>query len=315
MSNLEFKKRVLFIGVPDMAYIGLDTLYYAGVNIVGVMGPLKSHNTYYPFKHFVKSRNLNFIKYDDLNSVDFLNYIKSLNIDIAVVCSYNHKIPKIFIDCIKDGILNIHPSLLPKYRGGNPYSRVIMNGECETGVTIHFMSENFDEGDIVLQEKCEILPNETMGTLFHKTNKLGSKLLLASLIQYEKTGTLNRITQPKGEFIKAPNVKDYEMLINFNNSAIEIDRLVRSLNPYMCAYSIFNNLPVKFFKVTVINEVTPSELENGTIYKIENNKIYIKTSSGAIIPEIIQYAGLFIGGCNDFLNHVKVKIGDKFGNG
>jgi methionyl-tRNA formyltransferase len=78
---------------------------------------------------------------------------------------------------------------------------------------------------------------------------------------------------------------------------------------------MFNNLPVKFFKVTVINEVTPSELKNGTIYKIENNKIYIKTSSGAIIPEIIQYAGLFVGDSNDLINHVKVKVGDKFGNG
>ena len=315
MSNFEFKKRVLFIGVPDMAYIGLDTLCYAGVNIVGVLGPHKNHNTYNAFKYFVKRKNLNFIEYDDLKSPDFLTYIKSLEIDIAVVCSYNHKIPKDFIDCIKDGILNVHPSLLPKYRGGNPYSHVIINGETETGVTIHFMSENFDEGDIVLQEKCEILPNETMGTLFHKTNTIGCKLLLASLIQYEKTGTLNQLKQPDGEFVKAPNIKDSEMLIDFNNSAIEIDRLVRSLNPYICAYSMFNNLPVKFFKVTVIDEVTPSELKNGTIYKIENNKIYIKTSSGAIIPEIIQYAGLFIGDSNDLINHVKVKIGDKFGNG
>ena len=170
MDNKLYKKRVLIIGVPDMAYIGTDVLYNEEINIVGVLGPLKTHNTYDAFKNFIKARQLNFIEYDNLNSPELHKTVSELKVDIAVVFSFNNKIPISFINLIKDGILNLHPSLLPQYRGGNPYSRVIMNGEKETGVTVHFMSENFDEGDIVAQIKCQLDENETMGTIFNKTN-------------------------------------------------------------------------------------------------------------------------------------------------
>lgn len=314
MDSINFKKRILFIGVPDMAYIGLDTLYYAGANIVGVMGPFKTHNTYYYFKDFVKSRNLNFIEYDNLTNPHFIREIKKLNIDLAVVCSYNNKIPKIFIDTIKDGILNVHPSLLPLYRGGNPYSRVIMNGENETGVTIHFMSENFDEGDIVRQEVCPIEPNETMGTLFHKTNRIGCKLLLSALIEYEKDGTIKRRKQPEGKFVSALNVKDSEMIINFNKSASEIEGLVRGLNPYLSATTVFNGQIIKMFKVKSVSQNAPEHCKNGEIYKIENNDVYIKTSNGTLLPKVLQYSGYFIGDTEDFIKIVKPKVGDIFGN-
>ena len=82
--------------------------------------------------------------------------MKALEVDAAVVCSFNYKIPKILLESTKDGFLNVHPSMLPKYKGGNPYSRVIMNGETETGVTIHFMDENFDTGDIIAQKAYHI---------------------------------------------------------------------------------------------------------------------------------------------------------------
>ena len=315
MDNITFKKRILFIGVPDMAYIGLDTLCYAKANIVGVMGPLKTHNTYYYFKEFVKSKKLNFIEYDRLDEPDLIEGIKQLNIDIAVVCSFNNKIPKVFLDTIKDGILNVHPSLLPLYRGGNPYSRVLMNGEKQTGVTIHFMSENFDEGDIVRQEVCNIEENETMGTLFHKTNYIGCKLLLSALIEYENNGYIKRIQQPEGTFVTAPNVKDSEMLIDFNKSSYEIECLVRGLNPYMSATTFFNGQVIKMHKVNIISDNGPDSCKNGEIYKIENNKIYIKTANGTLLPKVLQYAGYFIGDVEDFIKIVKPKIGDIFGNG
>ena len=149
----KFSKRILFVGIPDMAYICLDGLLTAGINIVGVMGPKKTHNTYDNFKDFAKSRGMNFIEWDNLKDPKLLDYLKSLNIDAAVVASFNYKIPKVLLDIPKAGFINIHPSLLPKYRGGNPYSTVIINGEQETGVTLHFMDEGFDTGDIITQKK------------------------------------------------------------------------------------------------------------------------------------------------------------------
>jgi methionyl-tRNA formyltransferase len=117
-----------------MAYIGLDGLLMAGVNIVGVLGPKKDHNMYSDFKNFTLSRGLNYIDYDELNEPQLIETIQRLDVDAAVVCSFNYKIPKVLLNSTKDGFINVHPSLLPKYRGGNPYSRVIMNGEAETGV-------------------------------------------------------------------------------------------------------------------------------------------------------------------------------------
>lgn len=315
MDRNKLNKRILFIGVPDMGYVGLDTLLYAGANIVGVMGPLKTHNTYFSFKNFVKARGLNFIEYDSLDDTNLINEIKELNIDLGIVCSFNNKIPKNFIDAIKDGIVNVHPSLLPQYRGGNPYSWVIINNEKETGVTLHFMSEKFDEGDIIYQEKCPIIPTETMGTIFEKTNQLACKLLLKTIFEYERQGNLPRKTQPQGDFIKANNLKNNELFINYNKSALEIERFVRALNPYISALTIFRNQIVKVHKVSICDCKIPENTVNGEIIDINNNKIYIKTNIGAICLDVIQSGGLFIGDTKNFIDIIKPKIGEIFKNG
>lgn len=315
MANFDFKKRVLLIGVPDMAYMGLDAFLMAGVNIAGVIGPLKSHNTYNDFRNYVLSKKLNFIEYDRIDEPQLINTLKSLNIDIAATFSFNHKIPKIFMEQIKDGILNLHPSLLPLYRGGNPYSRVIMNQEKETGVTVHFMSEGFDTGDIVFQEKCPLEPDETMGTLFNKTNLIGCKMQLAALMHYETYGTLPRNKQPDGEFVKAPNIKTEEKFVNYNKTAVEIDALVRGLNPYLSAMTLFGNQIITLHKVTIVDLPNVDKFNNGEICKIENDKVYIKTAKGCIIPEVLQFGGLFTGNCSDFIKIAQPKVGDKFLNG
>ena len=200
LNRISFKKRILFVGIPDMAYIGLDGLLMSGVNIVGVLGPKKDHNMFYDFKNFVISRGLNYIDYDELDEPQLVQKIRSLEIDAAVVCSFNYKIPKVLLESTRDGFINVHPSMLPKYRGGNPYTRVIMNGETETGVTIHFMDENFDTGDIIAQKAYHIHSKATMGTLFNELNVLGIELLLQVLRTYE-TQELPRIKQPAGNFV------------------------------------------------------------------------------------------------------------------
>lgn len=315
MDKYQFTKRVLFLGVPDMGYIGLDTLLSAGVNIVGVIGPLKNHNTYYQFKNFVNMRKQNFIEYDSLASEETLELVRNLAPDIAVVCSFNNKIPKEFIDLIPGGILNIHPSLLPHYRGGNPYSWVIINGEKQTGVTIHYMSDKFDEGDIVMQELCPINVMETMGTLFNRTNIIGCRMLLQALYHFDKEGSLKRFPQPSGEYIKAPNIKESEAFIDFNKPANEIERYVRALNPYISAMCLFKNQILKIHKVTVEEVPDTDGYSAGDICAIKDDRVYIKTSEGCVVPEVMQFGGYFIGNCADFIEIVKPKVGDKFTNG
>lgn len=309
MLNDSFKKKVLFVGIPDMAYLCLEGLCLSGVNIVGVLGPKKSHQTYDNFKNFVEIRNLNFIEYDDLDDLFFIKKIRDLKADIAVVCSFNYKIPKILLESVKDGFINVHPSLLPKYRGANPYSSVIINGEKETGVTLHYMDESFDTGDIIFQKKIAIGEKETMGTIFNKTNLLAYNMLLETLVLYENS-QLPRIAQPKDACVKCLSFNDELFLIDYNKSAKEVERFIRALNPFIVAATYFRQNLVKIFAAEVIEK--RAKKEPGTIEKVENDKFYIATKDGLISPTVMQFGSFFIGNAKDFVKILGPKVGEEF---
>ena len=306
-----FKKRILFVGIPDMAYIGLDGLFMAGVNIVGVMGPKKEHNMYEDFRNFVYSRRLNYIEYNELDEPELIQKIQELDVDAAVVCSFNYKIPKVLLNATKDGFINVHPSMLPKYRGGNPYSRVIMNGETETGVTIHFMDEGFDTGDIIAQKAYHIHSKATMGTLFNELNVIGIELLLQVLQAYE-TQELPRIPQPKGDFISGKGLDDRDIYINYNKTAEEIERFIRGLNPFINASTTFRGNLMKIMKAEVASDAFCIPHPAGTVAKIEDDKFFIATSKGLIVPTVLQFGSFFMGDSKDFIRIVNPKIGEEF---
>lgn len=299
--------RVLFVGIPDMAYVCLDGLYNAGVKIVGVIGAKKTHNTYYAFKTYAINKGLRYIDYDNLTDESFINEIKSLNADVAVVCSFNYKVPKVMLDSVKGGFINVHPALLPDYRGPNPYSSVILNNEEYTGVTLHMMDEEFDTGDIVLQKKIPVLKNETMGTLFNKLNALGLDMLIEAL-QLFSEGKLTRTKQPTGTFKYASRVET--SVIDFNKSAEEIERFVRALNPYIISKTYFRGIPLSVFSADVVEDNTDKNIPCGTIVKIDDEFIYIKTSKGLIVPTAIQFGGFLVSSSKDFVSLVMPKVGE-----
>lgn len=315
MSNEElkktnFKKRVLFVGIPDMAYICLDGLNMTGVNIVGVIGPKKNHGTYGDFKNFVKNLGLNFIEYDKLDDDTFIKSIKDLNVDIAVVCSFNYKIPKALLDSVSGGFINVHPSLLPKYRGANPYSSVIINNEKETGVTLHFMDESFDTGDIIAQKKLPINEKETMGTIFNRLNILAFEMLFETLKTFENS-ELNRIKQPEGEFVVGNSIEGADLFINYKKSADEIARFVRGLNPFLIATTNFRRNFVKVFAAESVSE-SVQNFEPGVIVKVESDKFYVATGDGLICPTVVQFGSFFVGTAGDFIQIINPKVGEKF---
>ena len=184
MESDNKKLKIIFVGIPDMALICLDNLLNNKFNIVGVVPPKKTHETYSFFKKFVAERGLNFIEYDNSpNDNDCIEKIKKLNADIGVICSYNYLLKKEFIATTRMGYINCHPSLLPDYRGAAPYFHVINNGEKISGVTLHFINEEFDKGDIAYQETFDITPFETMGTIFNRTNYMLSDGLVKVLTE------------------------------------------------------------------------------------------------------------------------------------
>lgn len=294
-----------------MAYVCLDGLKASGVNIVGVMGAKKDHPTYENFKQFVLSRNLNFIEYDDLKDEKFIQKIKDLNVDVAVVCSFNYKVPKVLREAVKDGFINVHPALLPDYRGKNPYSSVIVNNEQFTGVTLHFMDDGFDTGEVIVQEKVQIHSRETMGTLFNRLNFLGFELLIKVLSEYEKS-PLRSYKQAKGEFVEGWNFTEEELFMDYDKSAVELERFVRALNPFFIASTLFRKTLVKIYAAKVVESDEIFDCPAGTVVKIEKDGFYIKTKEGLLCPTIIQFGSFFVITAENFIEALNLKVGEKF---
>lgn len=311
MSNENSKKRILFVGMPDMASICLDGLMSAGANIVGVFGAKKNHPTYLPFKNLVSNYKLNFLEYDKLKDEEFIDKVKALKPDIAVVCSFNYKIPKVLLDCVKDGFINIHPSLLPHYKGPNPYSAVILNNEKETGITLHLMDENFDTGDIINQKSIPISEIETMGTLFNRLNLLALEMLLETLNKYEN-GEMEFKKQPQGVFDIAPSMPESELFIDYKMPAKDIDCLIRGLNPFILARTIFRNTSVKILSADIYEYDCPNDFKAGEIIKIEDDKFYIATGDGVLSPTSLQFGSFFAGSSKEFINILDPKLGEQF---
>lgn len=307
-----YNKRILFVGIPDMAYVCLEGLVNAHFNIVGVVGPKKSHNTYNQFRRFVSDFKLQYIDYDKLSDEDFLYKLRALKPDIAVVCSFNYKIPKAMLDIPKDGFVNVHPSLLPKYRGGNPYSSVLINGDFESGVTLHMMDESFDTGDIVAQQHVEITHYETMGTLFNKTNFLAVQMLIDLLNEYEETGKLDKTPQPKGEFPEGKGLSDEDLFIDFKQKPEVIERFVRAVNPFLNASCMFRGVHVKVYSVDVAYSTQPARVPIGRIAKVEDNKIFIACKGGFVIPTVMQFGSFFVAPSKRFIEILQPKVGEEF---
>lgn len=176
--------------------------------------------------------------------------IKALQPHLIVVVSFGQILPPSTLEIPSLGCLNIHPSLLPKYRGAAPLQRVIMNGEEETGVTIMWMNEGLDQGDIFLQEKADIDPNETYGELHDRLAIVGAKLLMKALEAIEK-GEKKAVPQREEETTYAPPIKKEETRLSWDKPAQEIHNLVRGLSPTPGASFPWSKGPLKIIRTRI----------------------------------------------------------------
>ncbi len=296
--------------MPDMVLICMAKMVAEHVNIVGCVPPPKNDSTYKLFCDFANRLGMNVISYD--NSVldeDFVQKIEALEPDLGIVCSYCKLLPMEFLNIPKDGFINTHPSLLPKYRGGNPYSHVIINGEKETGVTLHIMDEHFDTGDIVAQQKVEVFNTDTMGTVFNRLNFLAADMILRFLIKYEKGEKIIRTPQPQGDFVKAPSIKSAteDVLINWNQPAVEIDRFIRALNPFINAGTRYRQNYLKVHTAYIENR--DSGFYPGTIVSTDGD-LGVATKKGIIHITVLQAGSYFIGEASEFIKLSNCKIGE-----
>ena len=300
--------KVLFMGTPDFALESLKSIYDAKYEIIGVVtNPDKKKGrgmkvSYSPVKEFALEKNLKI--YQPLkvrNNEEFINEIKEEAPDVICVVAYGKILPKEILEIPKLGCINVHGSLLPKYRGAAPIQWAVLNGDKKTGITTMYMDEGMDTGDMILKEKIDIGKEETTGEIWEKLAKIGGELLVKTLKLIEE-GKAPREKQGK-DFTMAPMLDKEMSLIDWEEkTAEEIHNLIRGLNPIMGAYSFINGKKIKFWKSEVIlkenflNEHLEfkeyknkfNSLEAGTII-ISDPKIglYIKTKDDVLkITEI-----------------------------
>lgn len=250
--------KVLFMGTPDFALESLKSIYDAKYEIIGVVtNPDKKKGrgmkvSYSPVKEFALEKNLKI--YQPLkvrNNEEFINEIKEEAPDVICVVAYGKILPKEILEIPKLGCINVHGSLLPKYRGAAPIQWAVLNGDKETGITTMYMDEGMDTGDMILKEKIDIGKEETTGEIWEKLAKIGGELLVKTLKLIEE-GKAPREKQGK-DFTMAPMLDKEMSLIDWEEkTAEEIHNLIRGLNPIMGAYSFINGKKIKFWKSEVI---------------------------------------------------------------
>jgi len=314
--------KIVFMGTPDFARDSLEKIYNSGNEILAVVtNPDKPKGRgmkmiYTPVKEFALENNIKI--YQPLkvrNNEEFINEIRELNPDLLCVVAYGKILPKELLDIPKYGSINVHGSLLPKYRGAAPIQWAVLNGDKVTGVTTMFMDEGMDTGDMILKDEVSIGEDETTGELWDRLSKIGANLLQKTIEKIDKIvnkegKTLEQIkkeigAQKQGEdFTLAPMLNKDMAKIDWNKSSYEIKSLIRGLNPIIGAYTILDDKKIKIWKVKIrtideIKEKFPeleeyeyriNGLENGTILFSDNKKgLYVKTIDGVL--EILELQG------------------------
>ena len=272
---------ILFMGTPDFAKKSLESIYNAGYNIIGVVtNPDRPKGRGMkmiasPVKEYAVSKNIPI--YQPLkvkNNIEFIDEIKALNPDIICVVAYGRILPKEILEIPKYGCINVHGSLLPKYRGAAPIQWAVINGEEKTGITTMYMDVGMDTGDMILKEEVEIGKDETTGKLWDRLSKIGGELLVKTIKLIEQ-GKAPREKQNE-DFSMAPMLNKEIAIIDWENKkAIEIKNLVRGLNPIMGAYTFVNDKKIKLWKVNVI--------ENKEFTQLYGEELLNKAKNGDII--------------------------------
>lgn len=306
--------KILFMGTPDFAVPCLEILHKSGHEIVGVVAQPdrpKSRGLKLiapPVKEYAVSNNLKVLQPEKLrNNKEVIDEIKALQPDIIVVVAFGQILPQEVLDIPKYGCINVHGSLLPKYRGAAPIQWSVINGDTTTGITTMYMDKGLDTGDMILKKEIEILANETAGELHDRLSIIGAELLKDTVEKILKNEA-PREKQP-AEFTYAPMLTKEMGNIDWNMEAIKIYDLIRGLSPWPGAYTSLNGETFKVCKITY--RIETHNNKPGTIVKADSKTGFdIACSDGVIcILELHPQNGKRMS-FGDYLRGHKVSMGD-----
>ena len=292
--------KIVFMGTPDFARDSLKAVVEAGHEVALVVtNPDKPKGRGMKLipsdvKKYAIEQNLEVVQPVKVrNNPEFVEQLKDINPDVICVVAYGKIIPKEILDIPRLGCINVHGSLLPKYRGAAPIQWAVLNGDKKTGVTTMYMDVGMDTGDMILKQETQIGEDETTGELWERLSKIGGDLLVKTLKEIENK-TAPRIKQGD-DFTMAPMLDKSMAKIDWENkTALEIKNLVRGLNPIMGAYTFLNGKKIKFWKVDVAKDIFADGdmefMKNGTvIVSDKRDGIYIKTKDG--ILKVLEIQG------------------------
>ena len=264
---------------------------------------------YSPVKQFGLDNDIEVIQPKRMKDEEVIDKIKEVNPDLIVVVAYGKILPKEIIDIPKYGIINVHSSLLPKYRGASPIHSAILNGDKESGVSIMYIEEGLDSGDVILKETCEITEDDTLGTLHDRLKELGAiglekalKLIEAEEVKAEKQD------DSKATFVK-PITKE-QAKIDWNNTKEVIFNQIRGLNPFPGAYTHNEkNENIKIYKSEKLEKEYDGE--NGTVVEMTKKGPVVKVANGGLRLLEIKFEGKKLQSGADVVNGRKMAVGEK----
>lgn len=304
------------MGTPDFAVSTLKEIVKAGHEVIGVVtqpDKVKGRGGKLSFpevKEAALKLNLPVYQPVKVREPEFVDKIRQLKPEVIVVAAFGQILPKEILDIPPFGCINVHASLLPKYRGAAPIQAAIINGEKETGVTIMHMDVGLDTGDIILQEKIPIAADETGGSLHDKLAGLGAKLLVKVLKQLED-GTAMRIPQDNAGATYVKMLSKEMGNIDFTQPAQYIERLIRGLDPWPSAYTKLNGKTLKLWKARV--REYSSGAKPGEVVEVNKDSFAVMTGKDALEILELQLEGKKRLSAEEFLRGYRMEKGTVLG--
>ena len=297
--------RIIFAGTPDFAARHLDALLSSGHNVVGVFTqpdrPAGRGKKLMPgpVKALAEEHGLPVFQPASLRPEENQQLVADLNADVMVVVAYGLILPKAVLDMPRLGCINVHGSLLPRWRGAAPIQRSLWAGDAETGVTIMKMDVGLDTGDMLYKLSCPITPEDTSATLYDKLAELGPQGLIKTLEQLAE-GTAKPEVQDEALVTYAEKLSKDEALLDWALPAAQLERCIRAFNPWPISWMVIDDQPVKVWKASVIESHV--QAAPGTIVEANKQGIQVATAEGILNLESLQPAGKKAMSVQDLLN-------------
>ncbi len=308
--------KVVFMGTPDFAVETLKALYEAGHEIIlAVSQPDKPKGrsgklALTPVKEFAMEHDIPVYQPVKIRAEESVEYLKQYQADVFVVAAFGQILPKVILDMPRLGCVNVHGSLLPKYRGAAPIQWAVINGEKVSGNTTMLMGPGLDDGDMLLKSEIELAADETGGSLFDKLAIDGGKLAVRTIEALDR-GEITPIPQDESQATHVGMISKEMGNVDWTKPADEIERLIRGLNPWPSAFTFIDGKQVKLWSATVVEGTG----EPGTIIDVNKNVFTVACGSQALEINELQLEGKKRMATGDFLRGYSLEIGKRFVNG